>query len=152
MEQPKEQPKEQPEDPVVPETLDQQIEIKVNFPVFVASLFKSGTTTVHAYFQCGKQRSVHYEGEGKRRTGPCIQRNIKKGNPPFRGCGGDYDIFPDNANFMGGNCFDPSVHGLDAIYNAYPNATILLSGKHIPNVLVLVLVCSIVVPMRDSPT
>jgi Sulfotransferase domain len=105
------------------------ITIKVQYPVFVASLYKSGTTTIHAYFECGRQKSVHYSA-GRQRTGPCLQRRIQKGlYPVFQGCGGDtFDIYTDNANLNAPrSCFDPSVHGLDAIYESYPNATILMA-------------------------
>jgi hypothetical protein len=107
------------------------ITIKVQYPVFVASLYKSGTTTIHAYFECGKQKSVHYSAN-RQRTGPCLQRRIQKGlHPVFQGCGGDtFDIYTDNANLNAPrSCFDPSVHGLDAIYQSYPNATILMAVR-----------------------
>ena len=110
---------------------DQEVNIKVNYPVFVASLYKSGTTTIHAYFQCGGQKSVHYAA-GRTRTGPCLQRRIQKGlHPVFEGCGGDtFDIYTDNANLNSPrSCFDPSVHGLDQIYESYPNGTILLAVR-----------------------
>lgn len=107
------------------------IHIKVPYPVFVASLYKSGTTTIHAYFQCGGQKSVHYKS-GRTRTGPCLQRRIQKGlHPVFQGCGGDtFDIYTDNANLNAPrSCFDPSVHGLDQIYESYPNGTILMAVR-----------------------
>jgi hypothetical protein len=106
--------------------------LKVPFPIFVASLYKSGTTTVHSYFQCGQQRSVHYAGQPGRRTGPCLKKRIQAGlRPVFEGCGGEeFDIFTDNAHLQPPHsCFDPSVHGLDAIYESYPNATILLTVR-----------------------
>lgn len=108
-----------------------KINIKIQYPVFAASLYKSGTTTIHAYFECGGQKSVHYSN-GRTRTGPCLQRRIQKGlHPVFEGCGGDtFDIYTDNANLNAPrSCFDPSVHGLDAIYESYPNATILMAVR-----------------------
>lgn len=86
-------------------------------------------------------------------AGECIQANILKGNPPFEGCGtydlfsdtgvsyqscsSYWRLFVTALNLVflsifqyihydhdvGLNCFYPSVDGLDAIYNAYPNAT-----------------------------
>ena len=108
-----------------------KLNIKINYPVFVASLYKSGTTTIHAYFECGGQKTVHY-ASGRKRTGPCLQRRITKGlKPVFQGCGGEtFDIYTDNANLGAPrHCFDPSVHGLDAIYDSYPNGTILMSVR-----------------------
>lgn len=79
--------------------------IKIPFPVFVASLYKSGTVSVHEYFQCGGAKSVHYsavvtEGGQAQRTGPCIQQRINtNSHPVFAGCGGDdFDVYTDNAN------------------------------------------------------
>lgn len=104
--------------------------IKVPFPIFVASLYKSGTTTIHAYFQCGGQRSVHWVTDQGIRTGKCFYENLQQGDHPytnfFQGCG-DYDIWTDNSFFDAPTiCWDPSVTHLDTIYQHYPNATILL--------------------------
>jgi hypothetical protein len=100
--------------------------IKIPFPVLVASIFKSGTTSLHSYFQCGGQRSVHYFGENKLRTGVCMLKNLSKRLDMFRGCG-NYDIWTDN-NAMDG-CWDPSVYALDAFYRSYPQGTIILSTR-----------------------
>ncbi|GAX28882.1 hypothetical protein FisN_20Lh185 [Fistulifera solaris] len=103
--------------------------IKVPFPIFVASLFKSGTTTINAYFQCGGQRSVHWETDDGERTGKCLYENVRDGKDPFAGCG-DYDVWTDNSFIRAPSlCWDPSVTSLDAIYQAYPNATILLTVR-----------------------
>ncbi|GAX17159.1 hypothetical protein FisN_6Lu466 [Fistulifera solaris] len=100
--------------------------INIPFPVLVASIFKSGTTSLHSYFQCGEQRSVHYFGENKLRTGVCMLKNLSKRLDMFRGCG-NYDIWTDN-NAMEG-CWDPSVYALDAFYRSYPQGTIILSTR-----------------------
>lgn len=103
--------------------------IKLPFPIFVASLFKSGTTTIHAYFQCGGQRSVHWKNDKGERTGKCLYDNFRDGTDPFAGCG-DYDIWTDNSFILAPSiCWDPSVTSLNAIYQAYPNATILLTVR-----------------------
>jgi len=110
---------------------DDSIQIKIPYPVFSASLYKSGTTTIHEYFKCGGQKSVHFSAKGQR-TGPCLQRRIRQGlHPVFQGCGGDtFDIYSDNAYLNPPkSCFDPSVHGLDAIYESYPNGTILMAVR-----------------------
>lgn len=102
--------------------------IKIPFPVFVASLFKSGTTTIHAYFGCGGQRSVHWVGADGERTGQCLRENISSGRRPLAGCG-DYDVWTDNSLIRPPICWDPSVTDLEAIYEAYPNATLLLTTR-----------------------
>lgn len=72
--------------------------LKVPLPIFVPSLPKSGTTTVHKYFRCGGQRSAHHiyriDGQVKNKIGRCVKRNIKNGLLPFQGCG-RYDIWTD---------------------------------------------------------
>lgn len=103
----------------------------ITYPVFLASLYKSGTTTVHSFFQCGGKKSAHYQ-VGRRRTGPCIRRNIANNRPPFQGCnnGREVDVWTDNADlFPPRYCFHPSIEGLEAIAQFYPNATIMLSTR-----------------------
>lgn len=69
-------------------------EFKIPFPVFLASLPKSGTTSIHAYFRCGRARSVHTycpkndpSDLGMARLGVVMDQNIQQGLPPFQGCG-----------------------------------------------------------------
>jgi hypothetical protein len=52
-------------------------DIKIQFPVFVTSLYKSGTTSVHSYFLCGKQRSIHHQHGKRYRLGFCLMQNMK---------------------------------------------------------------------------
>lgn len=94
----------------------------------------SGTMSVHRFFRCGGQRSAHlYAGRGKadKRTGACIYKNIEAGHPPLdmEACGlPPIDVFTDNNNLQSSpkSCYYPSVHSLNDIYMAYPNATLLL--------------------------
>ena len=72
---------------------------KVLYPIFVTSLPKSGTTSVHRYFKCGKQASSHnwYSKHKKAKSelvGKCIQQNIQSGKPPFSNFGPN-DVFTD---------------------------------------------------------
>ena len=103
-----------------------RLPLMIPLPVLVASLFKSGTTSLHSYFQCGRQRSVHYFGENQLRTGLCMLLNVSKRRDLLYNCG-DYDIWTDN-NAMDG-CWDPSVYALDAFYNSFPSGTIILSTR-----------------------
>jgi hypothetical protein len=103
--------------------------IKVSLPIFVASLFKSGTTTVHSYFTCGGQRSVHWKGPNQQHTGKCIRGNVAASRTPFHKCG-EYDVWTDNSWLAPPHfCYDPSIYGLQAIYEAHPTATILLTVR-----------------------
>ena len=47
----------------------------------------------------------------------------------LEGCG-DYDAWTDTGyHARGGKCFYPSVDGLEAFYESYPNATIVLTTR-----------------------
>jgi Sulfotransferase family len=75
--------------------------LQVPTPIFVPSLPKSGTTTVHEYFQCGGQKSAHLIGNSGNATfkiGRCAHRNIRQGEAPFDGCG-DYDVWTDTGAY-----------------------------------------------------
>jgi hypothetical protein len=52
--------------------------LKIQLPVFVASLFKSGTTSAHRYFRCNKQRAVH-TGYKKGWIGQCLNEKLNVG-------------------------------------------------------------------------
>jgi hypothetical protein len=108
-------------------------QLKAPFPIFDASLFKSGTTTAHEYFLCGGQRSIHHGYPYPlhkmiparfKKIGFFIRNNIRKGRSPFASM--SYDIFHEPGIQEGdGLCWHPSVHALEEIYEAYPNSTIL---------------------------
>ena len=112
--------------------------IKVPFPVFVTSLFKSGTTTVHNYFTCGHQKSVHYSyyrrkpngTRKKKRTGPCIMKNVEQGTDFVQNCG-NFDAYSDNANVrFPDRCFEPTIHGgLENFYKYHPKGTIFMAVR-----------------------
>jgi Sulfotransferase domain len=124
--------------------------LKVPLPIFVPSLPKSGTTSIHKYFQCGNQRSAHlvYRIDGKvhNKIGRCWQRNIQQGKPPLEGCG-DHDIWSDTGyvdlNYRKGQnksqsvsnipCYYPLIQALDQIYEAYPNSTFLFVTRNETN-------------------
>jgi hypothetical protein len=102
---------------------------QLNLPIFVTSLPKSGTTSTAAYFNCGGYRAAHYwakdDQDNLQIAGQCIEQNIVHNQPPFAGCG-DYDVWTDTGYAEYNSCFYPSIDGLDAIYDAYPNATFLM--------------------------
>jgi hypothetical protein len=112
--------------------------IKVPFPIFHASLPKSGTTTTARYFNCGKIWTAHtfcntngttHHPRKQMRVGHCFLQNMQAGRPPFYDCG-RYKVWSDAGHPRGTPCFYPSVHGLDAFYEAYPEATILLVTRN----------------------
>jgi Sulfotransferase domain len=104
--------------------------LKVGFPIFVSSLPKSGTTSIAKYFACGGHSQSHHWVRHNRthmeKAGDCIRRNINHGLAPFHQCG-QYNIYSDSGiATKGGDCFYPSVQGLEEIYSAYPNSTMVL--------------------------
>jgi hypothetical protein len=103
-------------------------DIKVPYPIFVLNLPKSGTTTIWQYFECGlgPNRAVHWwTTQHGKRIGPCVEKNIQQfQRPPLEGCG-NFDVWVDFGYAETNACFLPSVHGLEALYDAYPNATLL---------------------------
>jgi hypothetical protein len=58
-------------------------------------------------------------------AGDCIHSNVVSGRPPFAQCGG-YDVWSDLGVARDDDCFYPSLHAMNEIYQAYPNATILM--------------------------
>ena len=119
------------------------VHLEVQLPIFVASLPKSGTTSIWQYFNCGGHQASHQWikilngtiSSTSIQTGQCIRRNVQAKQAPFQGCGG-VDIFTDTgfANYNkkdgggGGvsDCYYPSVDALDSIYEHYPQSTIIL--------------------------
>ena len=110
--------------------------LKVPFPIFVASLPKSGTTSIARMFYCGNVSTAHTFAntqDGQQvRIGECYQKNVGLSRPPFEGCG-NYDVWSDNGFIRGRRCYYPSIHGLSEYYKHYPNATILLVKRKITN-------------------
>lgn len=110
-------------------------QLKVPYPIFVASLPKSGTTSTARYFTCGRIWTAHTfvkikKANGtkqKQRLGECWQSNVQAGEPPLQTCG-RYKVWSDAGHPR--TCFYPSIHGLDDFYRAYPNSTILLVTRN----------------------
>jgi hypothetical protein len=122
------------ENAAINETNEQPINKKLlKTPIFVVSLPKSGTTSSAAYFSCGGLRASHYwarNDDGQlRMVGECIQNNIIRQKPPLEGCG-SYDVWTDTGYAEFNRCFYPSIDGLDAFYNAYPNSTLMLVTRN----------------------
>jgi hypothetical protein len=76
--------------------------------------------------------------KGQMRVGTLIEENIKNGYPPFHGCGtgvrerhGPVNVFSDTGFVPpGGPCYYPSISALEAMYEHYPNMTIVLGTRN----------------------
>lgn len=110
---------------------------RIEYPVFVTSLYKSGTTSVHRYFKCGGINSAHKVLPQSGRSGrkfyvQRVHRNIIKGKDPFGFLQENYGalVYADNDD----SCFHPSVSGgLELFYKHHPNATLISSVRSTDN-------------------
>ena len=124
----------------------------IRYPIFVASLPKSGTSTTHNYFTCGLGRGqsahqwslpskvpVNATAKSDFKSipiGSCMYENTQNNQPILEGCG-NAKVWTDTGvlRFGGRNktklCYMPSVHkGLNAFYKQYPYGTILLLHRN----------------------
>jgi hypothetical protein len=124
----------------------QKTNITAPTPIFVLSLPKSGTTSIHKYFVCGgyRKQTIHHwiptaedeavDGRKQKLLGECMYDNqfVTK-RPLIEGCG-DYLVWSDmGAIFDRQNkklCYFPSLHSLEAIYKDYPSATLILLHRN----------------------
>jgi Sulfotransferase domain len=112
-------------------------------PILILSLAKSGTTSMHRFFQCGGYPSVHHrhrrnllEEWGTRLlqrdlgqlVGKCIQKNGREGKLLLQHCG-DYQVWSDLAYTEQEDCFFP-IQILEELYQAYPRATWILTTRN----------------------
>lgn len=126
-------------------------------PIFVMSLAKSGTTSVHKFFQCGGYSSVHHRHQRNildewgtklldrdlgSLVGKCIQQNLLTQNNrngrsssslPLDNCG-NYQVWSDLSYTTTDpdECFFPTHHKetLEELYQAYPAATWILTTRN----------------------
>lgn len=107
---------------------------RIEYPVFVTSLYKSGTTSVHRYFKCGGIMSVHkvIPKSGRKFYVQRVHRNIINGKDPFGFLQQNYGalVYADNDDI----CFHPSVSGgLELFYKHHPNATLISAVRSTDN-------------------
>lgn len=115
--------------------------MKINSPVFVLSLPKSGTFSMQSYFNCGlsrmrKRKSAHHWGKkanGKRdKLGNCFRRNQKRKLPLTKACG-NYSVWVDAGVPSRDGCWYPGLDGLDSLARHHSNATIVLGTRPAKN-------------------
>jgi hypothetical protein len=130
-----------------------KVTLKIPTPVLVASLPKSGTTSIWKYFDCGGQPSSHQVAKlnetwsnnsvlgtgskvfgGVMVSGKCMDWNVKAGKKYLEGCG-NYTVWTDTGMIPGGkeerkDCYYPAIDGLDEWFKSYPNSTIILATRN----------------------
>jgi hypothetical protein len=97
-------------------------------PILVMGMPKTGTSTIHAFFERAGYRSSHYKCQGMY-CGLCIQAAIKKKEPPLKACG-DYEVYAQMDIENLGQCHLPQVVDLDILYQEAPNATWILPTRN----------------------
>ena len=109
--------------------------LKVKTPIVVVSLPKSGTSSIWKFFLCAGHMAAHTYSRANQTTshriGHCIENNVKDKQKPFAGCG-PYYVWSDigYVELDNNECFYPSIHALDALYEAYPEMTLLLMRRN----------------------
>jgi len=115
--------------------------LKVPTPILIASLPKSGTSSMWKYFLCGGHMAAHTNARVNQtvavRIAECIEQNVQHGKPPFLHCG-PYTVWSDAGTISfpakrnpATTCFYPSIHALQALYDAYPTMTIVLMRRNV---------------------
>lgn len=125
-------PPEQKPEPVEWQIKSDVVLEQLQYPIFMPSMPKSGTTSLWKFFLCGGLKASHNwikvnDDAPSTISGLCIHDNIKNGLPPLQNCG-DFDVYTDTGYLTYGHdvglqCYFPSIEGLEAIYHSYPNAT-----------------------------
>ena len=121
-------------------TIAPALPLKVPYPIFLASFSKSGTTSTYRAFQChlGRDYVAHRytksaaNGGKTELIGRCVEQNIKNHRLPLAGCGTNANNHTEtvvwtDTSYIGGEhgCYHPNLDALDAIWDAYPHATLL---------------------------
>jgi hypothetical protein len=117
----------------------------------VASLPKSGRTSISQYFNCGGYAASHQfvkiNDKSSELSRDCIHRNVLAGRAPLDNCGvhgicilvvvpanGATKRFADVSAAASLHpeidYYHPSVLGMDALYQHYPNATMVMITRH----------------------
>ncbi|KAL7543581.1 hypothetical protein ACHAXR_013031 [Thalassiosira sp. AJA248-18] len=85
---------------------------------------KMGTSSLHAFFECGGLKSRHYKCGNKTACGVCTKESVEAGLPPLSLCGkADMYAQIDNAKYF------PQIELLEEFVHGHPNATFFLTFR-----------------------
>lgn len=106
-------------------------------PIVAAGLPKTGTTSLHKYFQSLHKPSIFRSSHTyttlpngtKPRAGACMQENLAEGKHMLDGCG-RFHVWSDSGYAKAGDCFYPLWHALDEFVQQYPRATLILNTRN----------------------
>eukprot|EP00797_Seminavis_robusta_P036738 Sro948_g223540.2 (392) ;mRNA; r:17529-18704 len=113
----------------------------ITFPILVATMEKSGTTTATDYFNCAMgmntashQWTMRQHNGDHMNIGKCFEANVLDKRPPLENCG-HWRVFAQinlfNADKNDPECYFPALEGgLEAFGQAYPYGTVLLQIRN----------------------
>lgn len=98
-------------------------------PILLMGMPKTGTSTVHAFFERSGYRSSHYRCIDRLYCGLCIRAALQKGQPALKSCG-DYEVWAQMDVENLGQCHFPQIVNLEELHNEAPNATFVLTHRN----------------------
>lgn len=98
-------------------------------PILVVGMPKTGTSSVHAFFERSGYRSSHYRCINHIYCGLCMKVAVQAGSPPLKSCG-DYEVWAQMDVENLGQCYFPQIHNLEVLHQEAPNATLLLTYRN----------------------
>ena len=107
------------------DTVPKSLYHKLPKPYINLGFPKMGTSSLHAYFECGGLVSTHFRcGKGSKKCGVCTRESIEAGLPPLSQCGQAdmYAQIDDGAYF-------PQIELLEEFVHGHPDATFFLTFR-----------------------
>lgn len=99
-------------------------------PILLVGVPKTGTSTIHSFFERSGYRSSHFRClNNKLYCGLCIKVAIEQGKPPLQTCG-NYEVWAQMDVENLGQCHFPQIHNLEILHHEAPNATWVLSLRN----------------------
>lgn len=98
-------------------------------PILLMGMPKTGTSTVHTFFERSGYRSSHYRCIERLYCGLCIRAALQKGQPALKSCG-DYEVWAQMDVENLGQCHFPQIVNLEELHNEAPNATFVLTHRN----------------------
>ncbi len=111
------------------DTVPEHLYGKLAKPYLNLGFPKTGTSSLHKFFECGGLRSAHYRCNRIDSCARCIRQSVEAGGAPLELCelgGNNIDVY---AQMDDGNYF-PQIEVLDDIVAAYPEATLFLTFRN----------------------
>lgn len=111
------------------DTVPEHLYGKLAKPYLNLGFPKTGTSSLHKFFECGGLQSAHYRCNRIDSCARCIRQSVEAGGDPLELCAlgrKDIDVY---AQMDDGHYF-PQIEVLDDIVAAYPEATLFLTFRN----------------------